>query len=384
MSRRLLFVLVVAALAGACRDEESVSPVAPELSMLGDERGHRPVTPTFEVYTQNVYLGGDTGPLFTIDLSDIPAVVAATNTFWAQVEQSAPAERMSAIVDEIDRRRPHVVGLQEVLRFVVLDGTMTPIGGLDLLTLIEAEIAARGLPYVTEVVQVTTSAALPLAIGATGITRLLSFNDRLVILRRSDVVSVAEDGGQYAATVPLGPITLRRGWARVDVDHHGTPHHFVTTHLEVQALAPVQAAQRTELLGRLTGLDGVTILAGDLNSDAAAEPGDASWTDTYDVVSAAGFDDLWQLSRRGAKRGGFTCCQDPSLRNVRSELDQRIDFVMVRGDATADEDGDAHGRFRAEVIGDQRRDGTPSGLWPADHAGVYGALKLVWRGQPTR
>jgi endonuclease/exonuclease/phosphatase family metal-dependent hydrolase len=378
MSRRILSVLILAGLVGACQDEETIDPVAPEFSTVGDEPSHRPA-PAFEVYTQNVYLGGDTGPLFTIDLSNIPAVVAATNTFWAQVEQSAPEERMAAIVDEIARRRPHVVGLQEVLRFVVLDGAMTPVGGLDLLALIEAEIAARGLPYTTEVVQATTSAALPLAVGPTGITRALSFTDRIVILRRNDVTLISEDSGQFAAAVPLGPVTLRRGWARVDLDHHGTPHHFVTTHLEVQALAPVQFAQRTELLQRMTGLPGVTILAGDLNSDAAAAPGDASWTDTYDVIVASGFGDLWRMSSQPAKRSGFTCCQDPSLRNVRSELDQRIDFLMVRADSIGGPDGNARGQFRALVVGDQRRDRTPSGLWPADHAGVYGSMRLAQR-----
>jgi endonuclease/exonuclease/phosphatase family metal-dependent hydrolase len=284
---------------------------------------------------------------------------------------------MARIVDEIDRRRPHVVGLQEVLRFVVLDGTMTPIGGIDLLALIEAEIAARGLPYTTEVVQATTSAGLPLTIGATGITRLLSFTDRLVIIRRDDVTLENEASGLYAAAVPLGPVTLRRGWARVSVDHGGTTHHFVTTHLEVQALAPVQAAQRQQLLEQvLAGLEGVTILAGDLNSDAAAEPGDVSWTDTYDVVRAAGFGDLWELAPYASRRDGFTCCQDPSLVSP-YELDQRIDFVLVRADEGLIPDGEAHGLYRVDVVGDEEADRTSGGLWPSDHAGLIGSVRIV-------
>ncbi len=40
----------------------------------------------FTVYTQNVYLGGDTGPIFTIDFSNIPALIAATSLFWAEVQ----------------------------------------------------------------------------------------------------------------------------------------------------------------------------------------------------------------------------------------------------------------------------------------------------------
>ncbi|MGE0160561.1 MAG: hypothetical protein AB7T31_14210 [Gemmatimonadales bacterium] len=381
MSRRIYSLLLLGTLLTACRDDDGAydfGPSGPQLTTFADD-GRDARRPPFEVYTQNVYLGGDTGPLFTVDLSNVPAVVAATEAFWAQVEQSAAEERMAEIVDEIARRRPHVVGLQEVLRFVVLDQTMTPVGGLDLLASIEAEIAARGLPYSTEVVQATTSAALPLAVGTSGITRLLSFTDRVVILRRNDVELVTEDSGIYAAGVPLGPVTLRRGWARVDVEHGGVPHHFVTTHFEVQALAPVQAAQRDEILQRIAGLDGVTILAGDLNSDAAAHQGDPSWTDTYDVIRAAGFDDVWVMSPQGKRGAGFTCCQDAGLRNARSELDERIDFVMLRQEGLDGPRGRARGHFRVEVLGDQRRDRTPSGLWPADHAGVFASLVLPER-----
>jgi len=381
MFRHLLSFLLLGTLLSACRDdagEDYVSPTGPPAASVHASQSAADAEP-FEVYSRNAYLGGDTGPLFTIDFANIPAVVAATNVFWNQVQASAVEDRMAAIVAELDRRRPHVVGLQEVLRFVVLDGAMTPIGGLDLLALIEAEIAARGLPYTTEVVQATTSAGLPLAIGATGITRLLSFTDRLVILRRNDVAFESEASGLYAAAVPLGPVTLRRGWARMSVDHHGTTHHFVTTHLEVQALAPVQAAQRQQLLQQvLAGLAGVTILAGDLNSDAAAEPGDVSWTDTYDVVRAAGFGDLWELAPYASRRDGFTCCQDPSLVSP-SELDQRIDFVMVRADAGLIPAGEARGLYRVDVVGDEEADRTSGGLWASDHAGLIGSV----RGVPT-
>jgi hypothetical protein len=254
---------------------------------------------------------------------------------------------------------------------------MTPIGGLDLLALIEAEIAARALPYTTEVVQATTAAGLPLAVGATGITRLLSFTDRLVILRRNDVALENEASGLYTAAVPLGPVTLRRGWARVSVDHGGMTHNFVTTHLEVQALAQVQAAQRQQLLQQVVaGLDGVTILAGDLNSDAAAGPGDPSWTDTYDVVRAAGFGDLWEMAPYANRYDGFTCCQASGLQSP-SELDERIDFVMVRSDAASSQNGEPRGHFRVDLVGEEEADRTSGGLWPADHAGLVGSVRVV-------
>ncbi len=375
MSRRLIPFMVLGLALAACEDEQPspVAPIAAEFSALSGEQ--RP-SQAFEVYTQNVYLGGDTGPLFTIDFSNIPAVVAATNVFWQQVGQSAAPERMAAIVDEIEARRPHVVGLQEVLRFVVLSGTGAVIGGLDLLALIEAEISARGLPYTTEIVQPATSATLPLAVSSTGVTQALNFTDRLVVLRRNDVPLTAEESGLYAAVAPLGPVTLKRGWARVSVDHHGTPHNFITTHLEVQALAPVQAGQTQQLLQVVASLDGVTILAGDLNSDAAAQPGDPSWTNTYDLVRAAGFADVWDLAPPASRGRGFTCCQAIDLRNRVSQLDERIDFVLVRSDQDLGRArGKSRGHYRIEVVGDERSDRTASGLWPADHGGLVASIR---------
>ena len=63
------------------------------------------------MYTQNVYLGGDTGPIFSLDFGDIPALVAATDLFWTEVQASDVPERVSTMVDELEERQPHLVGL---------------------------------------------------------------------------------------------------------------------------------------------------------------------------------------------------------------------------------------------------------------------------------
>jgi hypothetical protein len=373
MSRSLVPLIILGVALAACEDEQ---PTLLE-PQFGTVQGVRGEVPPLDVYSQNVYLGGDTGPLFSLNFSNLPAVLAATNAFWQQVGQSDAPARMATIVDEIEVRRPHVVGLQEMLRFVVLNATGGVIGGLDLLALIEGEISARGLPYTTEVVQPATSATLPLAVSSSGISQALNFTDRLVILRRNDVTLTAEASGLYAASFSLGPVTLRRGWARVSLDYDGTPHHFVTTHLEVQALAPVQAGQTQQLLSQVVaGLEGVTILAGDLNSDAAAGPGDPSWTNTYDLVRGAGFGDVWTLAPYASRGAGFTCCQANDLLNPVSELDERIDFVLVRrSEGTKIGEGLAHGHYRIEVVGDELADRTAGGLWPADHAGLAASIR---------
>ena len=378
LSRYRWFPLLglIALTALACQDDTE-SPVEPQFSRDGRGSGR---SHAFRVYTQNVYLGGDTGPIFTLDFSDIPAVLSAANQFWGEVQASNVPERMAEFVDEIDERRPHVVALQEVLRFVLLDASFNPTGGVDLLAAIEGEIAARGLPYETAVIQETTSSTLPLGFDPAtgGISQWLNFTDRVVILRRSDVAVTDLAKGLYAASLPLGPVELVRGWARLTVDHRGTPHHFVATHLETQAARPLHDAQASELQNNVVaGLEGVTIIAGDLNSDAAANEGEPSWTATYGNLIADGFTDVWESSPRHRRVTGVTCCQSPNLRE-NSELDERIDFILVRSsEERASKLSRQRGLFRAEVVGDERSDLTPSGLWPSDHAGIAATLRTL-------
>ncbi|MDA1104527.1 MAG: hypothetical protein O2956_13145, partial [Gemmatimonadetes bacterium] len=358
---------LVALGSAACQDVVE-SPIAPELSVVHGNPGQ---PDAFEVYSQNLYLGGDTGPLFSLDFTNIGAILAATNQFWSDVQASNIPERAAEIVDEIDERRPHVVSLQEAFRFVLLNGSFQPVGGLDLLAAVESEIANRGLPYEVAVSQEATSSTLPLAFSGGAPSLLLNFTDRVAILRRTDVNVLDMAQGQYAARFSLGPVTLIRAWARLTVDHLGTPHHFVATHLETQALAPVQAGQAYELENVVVaGLDGVTIIAGDLNSDAAAGAGSPSWTPTYDSFLAAGFTDVWATAPGPRHATGVTCCMaDDLLGNA--TLDERIDFVLVRSSAiSSDELQSNRGWFRAEVVGDEPNDRTPSGLWPSDHAGL--------------
>jgi endonuclease/exonuclease/phosphatase (EEP) superfamily protein YafD len=336
------------------------------------------------VYTQNVYLGGDTGPLFSLDFSNIPALIQATNLFWNQVTASDPAGRAAALVDRIAENRPHLVGLQEVFEFRVIDFTAQGpqlTARVDLLGAIQNEIDARVLPYEIVAVQANTTtgsaSGLPLAADPnTGtVTRILQFTDRIAVLRRTDVDVTDVEQANYQATYQLGPLTLSRGWIRVTTDVDGETRHFVNTHLESQALAPIQAAQAQELILDVTaGLEGVTILGGDLNSDAA-NPGAPSWTPTYDALLAAGFTDAWAQSGQPAQSAGYTCCQDPDLRNGTSLLDERIDFVLLRSSPNPAYSGLVPGSVQLEIVADEYDDRTDgSGLWPSDHAGLIATL----------
>jgi len=373
-----MMLLLAAGLAACDAETPQDTPLAPVVQYSGGwERT------SFDVYSQNLFLGGDTGPLFDpAVISDPVALFQAVNGFWADVQQSDVAGRMAEIADEIGRRDPEVVGVQEALQFVTLNSSFQPNGAgfIDLLAALQGAIDAQGLPYEMVVVQPTTSSALPLTIDfSTGeVTEYLGFTDRVAILKRSDVEVADVASAVFVAAVPLAPgVDIKRGWARATVDHEGVPHHFVTAHLETQGVRPVHDAQAFELLNAVVaGLDGLTIVSGDLNSDAAATEGDRSWTPTYGNFIAAGFADLWELAPRSRQDPGYTCCQDPTLQNETSELDERIDFVLVRSsEGPIPDPGLSRGHYRADVVNDKTSDLTASGLWPSDHAGLAASIR---------
>lgn len=359
---------------------------------VAEALGFSPLFEPFRVLTRNVYLGGDAGALLTLDFGDIPAVAAAASAFWDQVHANDFPDRARAIAREVALTDPHVVGLQEVALFVELafdpgSGGFVPVGIQDMAAILMEALADRGLDYQLAVIQDNTSGVLPLSInpgapGGPAPDRLLQFSLRDATLVRSDLELLEPaESGNYAARLPLGDpanpaLVLKRGWNRVTVEHRGQPWHVVNTHLEVQGLAPVQLGQTDELIHQVTaGLDGVTVVMGDLNSDAEGEEGDPSWTPTYDLLMEAGFVDVWDRSRRNLGQG-FTCCHDPDLRNATAHLDQRIDFVLVRNSLERPWRHALLGTTWTAVLGDRPWSKTEGGLWPSDHAGLFAGIRL--------
>ena len=330
--------------------------------------------PWLPLVTWNVYLGGDIAPVLGADFGDPVAVVTAAAQAWAQVQASNMPERATEVVEQLAGEMPAVVGLQEVFRFVELDGAFQPIAPpLDMLALIEEEIAGQGLPYHVVGSQAGTSAALPVSLDLNTfqVDRWVAFTDRVVTLVRDDVAVTEVEHAPYQASLELAPgFVLRRGWIRTDVSHKGQAFHVINTHFEGQALAPIQALQVDELLGSIAdGLPGTVVVMGDLNSDAAAGPGAPSWTPTYGRLIDAGFSDSWEEARPSSG-AGFTCCHDPGLGNATPSLDERIDFVLVRQPSGSG--GDAlEGAVRAHLLGDEIDEQVgASGIWPSDHAGI--------------
>jgi endonuclease/exonuclease/phosphatase family metal-dependent hydrolase len=307
--------------------------------------------PGLRVATYNLYLGADVALLF--DAADPDQLAERVHVVRAQLAATRFEERARAVATILERERADLVGLQEVSRW-----TTTPTGGeervlVDFLPTLLAALEAAGAPYDAHAVNPNFGGALPVA--GEGVFTLSGANVTLV-RRGGPVEVVAETTGAYDARldVPTGiegvTFPVERGWGRVDVLLEGRPLRFVNTHTEAYD-GPVRDAQRDEVLAANADTDAPVVLVGDLN----ARP---------DVVGVpAGWTDAWTCGRGD----GFTCGQAPDLANEVSTLQERIDYVWVRG----------AGVLGARTVGDREADRTaPHGLWPSDHAGVVADLEL--------
>ncbi len=332
-----------------------------------------------KVLTRNMYLGGRVGIVFGADFGNPAEIVAAATQVWGQIQHTNFRERAVALAGEIAEHRPHVVGIQEIPQYVVLTPSPpgTPPGFVEAQDHLQMLMEAlEGLPYSLAAVQENASVTLPVMLE-TGL-HYVQYTDRIAVLVRDDLEEPVVASGNYQTQYQLNEyVNLVRGWIRLSTDIGGVPYHFVNTHLEIQTFLPIQMGQTQELLDVIMAdLDGVTILMGDLNSDAAAGPGAPSWTPTYETLTAAGFQDSWELTHPGNAFVGYTCCQDDILATRTSILDERIDFVLIRPAGNLGSDNRLPGSIHAEILGEEVGDWTgPSGLWPSDHAGLLASIR---------
>ena len=137
-----------------------------------------------------------------------------------------------------------------------------------------------------------------------------------------------------------------------------------------QGLNLVQFAQALEI-GEIatTTLPPPRLLVGDINSSPLS-----GFTDPrpayFILTQEFGLADVWEIQDKPPAKAGFTCCQSELLDNNTSMLDQRIDVVLADFGVLIPK------KIKADVLGDEPADKTPSGLWPSDHAGVAVKLSL--------
>jgi endonuclease/exonuclease/phosphatase family metal-dependent hydrolase len=326
------------------------------------------ILPPFTLMTWNIYQGADLSPLFNATTPS--EFVTAVGSAYNRIQATNFGERADSIADEIQKTRPDLIGLQEVILLrtqIPSDGPATPATNitLDYLQILIDTLAERGLIYEPIVVQNGTDIEVP-GLISTGLVDI-RLTDRDVILVRADNKDFTLSniqGAQFAAKLPLttlfGPISIPHSWVSVDVTFDkGDKARIVSTHLE--PLSPIiQGLQADELLNGPGNTHLPVVFIGDFNSNA-----DGTGTPTYTKLIDAGFIDAWTIKGKG---NGFTCCQADDLLNNDSSLTERTDLMMFRGEFKVKD---------IELVGNSQNDRTISGLWPSDHAGIVATLKLI-------
>jgi endonuclease/exonuclease/phosphatase family metal-dependent hydrolase len=346
-----------------------------------------PARANVDVATYNLYLGADLNPLFA--QSSFPGLVGAAGEVYAGMEATDFTERAGAIADLIAKRRPDVIGLQEVALWElapgnVLSPTAPFVTTYDFLELLLDELAARGVPYDEVATNDNFTGSLPIELGGAGPafpdSTWARFTQRDVIVVRAglperhlsvDEASVQEENFDAEVVIDSGvegvpDFRVPRGWSSVDVTVKGFTFRFFNTHFEAFDW-DVRALQAEELAAEISASPYPPVVVGDINS---RPPGCSFNTVAFQTLLDAGLVEVWPVVHRRDPCGGFTSGQAADLLNATSRLDHRIDVIMF--------DPDHLTAIRTEVIGDDQRDrSSPTGFWPSDHAGSVATLKTV-------
>ena len=382
----------------------------------GAAQNSKPRKAKIKVVTYNLYVGADIFRVF-----DPPKCgpAQAVNDIHTIIQYTDFPERAEAIADQIMLEEPHVIGLQEVslLRTQFPGNALAPDGSgiqflgnfpadpeftfkrdaenveFDFLQILLDALAARGLDYVAidEASPTNADVEFP-AIDfdskcvASGIPTDVRLTDRDVILVRGNLEVNTPQKGNFAQSFPIGlPIWLQtldgpvealyvteftRGWGSIDVNIKYQSFRVVNTHLEVgERLAPsdaglngVQAAQALDLGNFVMGLAPPVLVLGDINSSPQSLMGDNR--PAYALLTAFSLEDVWTLQHPATDDPGYTFGQNETVDNPESLMFERIDYVFANFGTLVPK------QIKAEVLGEDPDDRTPSGLWPSDHAGV--------------
>ena len=332
-----------------------------------------------DVATFNLYVGADFTPILALSPSDpnyFSKLVAGVAAIHAQVLQSNFPARANGLAEQIVRRNPDLVSLQEVSLIRRQSPGDLVVGGstpatdveLDYLAILLDALERHGGHYAVASQVQDTDVEVPLFTG-TGFDDV-RLTDRDVILVRTDlppgqlrISNPQSRNFSVALPLPLGGNALR-GWCSIDVESRGRSFRFINSHLE-DALPPglpnIQLAQAFELLSVPAATTLPVVLAGDFNSDAY---GNYS-PETYGLLTSLGhFTDAWSVAEPHSL--GLTWGHDALLADVTFPFVFRLDLVLYRGNVFEATD--------AETIDPVIRNTAP--LWFSDHAGVAASLSI--------
>jgi Endonuclease/Exonuclease/phosphatase family len=334
---------------------------------------HKPHT--VKVMTRNLYLGSDltaasTAPdpdTFCDEAGEILRDVTATNF----------PKRAKALAAEILKKKPDLVGLQEV----ALWRTDTPSDGFfaspaltvryDFLKLLLNQLnKGPGSKYKTVIARNEFDFEGPAnednvgsGCAASEIDGRLTMRDAILKRLKSGVKTTGATGGTftnlYEANVSGFPIPILRGWVSTKARVRGSKRFkFVDTHLEAFDNGQTRRDQAAELVatGGPAAGKGRVILVGDLNSD----PDDNGATKlAFNELIDAGF-----LSRTPESYTTSGINDELLVNGGPGDFTRNIDRILTNKKAIK--------RLSSSVFGKAK----VNGLFPSDHAGVLAKLRI--------
>lgn len=241
--------------------------------------------PMLTVMSRNLYLGADVG----VALELIPDMPAAAQFMWDQVKATDFSKRSALFVEEINREKPDVIGLQEATIwyckahfwsgetevFNFTKELLKDLGGRYAIAEHEGTQAFNPgysigpIPFLTTVKDPDTFQPL---FGSDKAACGFQIGDALLVKsdRAGDVLAVGNT--EFDAIYKVVPtiMEIRRGYTWADIRVGSTTTRFVTTHLESlfnENDVPTAAIQVGQLIDDLSKTKAPLIVMGDFNSD---------------------------------------------------------------------------------------------------------------------
>jgi endonuclease/exonuclease/phosphatase family metal-dependent hydrolase len=345
------------------------------------------------VMTRNLYLGADLTP--AIAAKSTKEFVAANGQILREVTANNFPVRSRGLAKEILKKKPDLVGLQEVALWRTGPPSLEPLLGssgptatavrYDYLDELLDQLNKGKERYRVAVVQKEFDFEAPADEngvpddGPNGLIKDAEINGRLtmrdVILVRlgAGIVTSRPQKGNFQSmlTVQLSGVEVKvlRGWTAIDAKVRGSgKFRFVNTHLEAfddsSQVPSIRAQQAAELVAK--GGPAATklpvVLLGDLNSDDdTVAAGDRQ---AYQTLVKAGM-------RERSTDEPLSCCLKSSLLaegagGSIADFDHQVDHVMTRDPK------------KVKLIGSSVTGRRPvNGFWDSDHAGLFSSLWLL-------
>lgn len=321
--------------------------------IIGSDIMSPPKNLTFSIMTWNIYEGADLTPIFTADPNNQEEIKKRVTEVFRQFLATNFLMRVNAIVRQIVLEKPDIIGLQEAVLIKLLPTQYLPKVVYDFANILLNELSHKGMHYYIAGEHHGAPIKLP-----DNSENTIRYKDRDIILVKKETVNVIDgEEGTFVNNVtnPLNNLPILRGWSFIDVSIRGKNFRIVNTHLEPLD-TDVQVAQGNELLDKFGQTELPLIFIGDFNSNANPN---SNGTSTYENIITSGFQDTWIIS---GDDGGSTAHQDADLLNVHSNLNERIDFILIKNIS--------NWVVHDVLVGKDPSDKTSTRLWPSDHAGL--------------